>query len=200
MTRSPVCPNCESRDVGVAGSARICRACQWRWEATLAEVLNEDEVASVVSGVVLRSPGHEIAGGYHPDTGSLERGIAGLSKRRIDNRMRAIEQAIATLDEIEEIIARNVEVEWGRRWKSEWQTSPLEFEGSPEAAISALDRVLRRVRGFEGTWDRVAHRDPGALWRTPWDYAGRHVAQDLDLLAQEREFLQAARTILVERA
>jgi hypothetical protein len=64
--------------------------------------------------------------------------------------------------------------------------------------VTALDRVLGRVHGYEQTWDRFG-RDPRRLWRTPWEHRGRDLAQDLNRLAGVREFLQVARTLLHER-
>jgi hypothetical protein len=59
--------------------------------------------------------------------------------------------------------------------------------------------VLGRVHDYEQAWERF-DRDPKRLWRSPWEYAGRVLADDLSTLAGVREFLQVACTLLHERA
>ena len=67
----------------------------------------------------------------------------------------------------------------------------------PSAAIAALDRVLGRVHDYEQTWERFG-REP-ERGRSPWEYAGCGLVEDLKTLGGVREFLQAARTLLHER-
>jgi hypothetical protein len=193
----PPCPACSGSDVVAIGAQWVCCTCRHEWDAKLGERLDADDLRGAFAESSLKFPGQAIAGVRHPAIASLDRALAGLTEQRRRNRAARIQHAIETIEEIEAVIAQNIEHGWDRTHV----TDPAKFaarerECSPERAIDALDRIVRRIEAFERMWQEFGDRSPLSLWRDPWEIGGRWLADDLDRLGHVREFLQIARTLL----
>ena len=204
MASVKACRECQSEEVARVGADFICRACQARWEPTIAEAFGGEEAfwhaaADINDKVRLLYPTCVLSGVRHPQPGDLELGLAGLSERKLRNRLGKTADAIALIGEVERIVAENLLRDWDWDGKPDSERAFERQAGlSGERAVAALDRMLKRTEDFEGMWQRRG-RLPEALQRTPWEFPGRQLARDIGLFAAEREFLQVAQTLLSER-
>lgn len=201
MGAPPHCQTCGSDNTTVVSGDVICRACGERRGPTVEELVSPGDIAAIFAGAALHFPTNGFIGLHHPTLEALQEGLGGLSERRVRNRLPSkLNAGITLLEEVEQITAENLlqEWDWDGRTEDDMGTGQHLRDMPGHRAVDALDRILGRLRHFEETWESQG-RKRETLWRTPWEFAGRDVARDLPILTNEREFLQAARTLLEER-
>jgi hypothetical protein len=192
------CPTCGSADLAATKNEWLCRSCNERWEKTVGNTMSADELERVVGGVWLQTPEMAIArSNKRPNITAIEDGIAGLTRQRAENRLAKAEHAISVLTEIEAILLDNLREEWRDGASERRLRSETAMPG--DVFVAQLDRLLTHVSEYEERWQRIAGRDPKAIWRNSWKHTGEQVADAILRLADQRVLLQITTTLLRER-
>jgi hypothetical protein len=189
------CPKCDSAETHPFHGQWVCRACQYRWDVVVGDLIIGDEIRAWFDRATLCKPWHAFRVTAMPSAGSLAAAVATLTPRQAANRSRKVERAIATASEIEAILERHLRSEWvvpadgwPRRHSSEYDLSAKRTSGM-------LDRLLNHVEAYERAWDANG-RDPRLLCESSWTTGGVDVARNLQAVLEGREVLQIARTLL----